>query len=240
MIGLFTDYGCDGPYIGQVLARILALAPAIPVINLFADAPAHNPRAAAYLLPAYTSGYPAGTVFVCVVDPAVGSGRHRPAILDCDGRWFVGPDNGLFEIIRRRTRILREWQIEWRPEDMAASFHGRDLYAPVAARLAMGMEVARSPLQPLRFAEWPDDLDEIIYIDRFGNTMSGMRASSISPQSTLRVAGKTVAGGRTFAAVNEGEGVWYGNSNGLVEVAINGGRADVAYGLRIGSRIEIG
>ena len=96
MIVVFTDFGLQGPYTGQMKAVLHQLAPAVPVIDLFADAPIGNPKASAYLLAAYAQWFVAGTVFLCVVDPGVG-GTRPPIILEADGRWYVGPGNGLFE-----------------------------------------------------------------------------------------------------------------------------------------------
>ena len=96
-----------------------------------------NPKPSAYLLAAYAVWFSAGTVFLCVVDPGVGG--TRPAIiLEADGRWYVGPGNGLFELVQRRAAKTRSWDIDWKPERLSASFHGRDLFAPVAAILARG------------------------------------------------------------------------------------------------------
>ncbi|MBX6322432.1 MAG: SAM-dependent chlorinase/fluorinase, partial [Rhodospirillaceae bacterium] len=137
MIVLFTDFGLHGPYTGQVKAVLHGMAPGMPQIDLFADAPAGDPRASAYLLAAYATWFPAGTVFLCVVDPGVGG--PRPAVIvEADGRWYVGPGNGLFEMVVRRAAIARRWDIAWRPERLSRSFHGRDLFAPVAAMLARG------------------------------------------------------------------------------------------------------
>ncbi len=137
MIVLFTDFGLEGPYTGQVLAVLHQTAPDIATIPLFADAPAGRPKPCAYLLAAYAAWFPPGTVFLCVVDPGVGSAR-RAVIAEADGRLYVGPDNGLFDLILRRAAISRLWEIAWRPPKLSASFHGRDLFAPVAARLATG------------------------------------------------------------------------------------------------------
>ncbi|HTR13586.1 MAG TPA: SAM-dependent chlorinase/fluorinase, partial [Roseiarcus sp.] len=102
MIALFTDFGLAGPYTGQMKAVLYEMAPGVPVIDLFADAPAGNPRASAYLLAAYSAWFPENTVFLCVVDPGVGG--ERPAIIvKADGRFFVGPGNGLFELVLRRA-----------------------------------------------------------------------------------------------------------------------------------------
>ena len=137
MIVLFTDFGLAGPYVGQMRAVLHARAPDAPVVNLFADAPRFEPKLAAYLLAAYVEEFPAGTVFLAVVDPGVG-GARAPAIVEADGRWFVGPENGLFAILARRADAFRWWRITWTPARLSASFHGRDLFAPVAAMLASG------------------------------------------------------------------------------------------------------
>ena len=102
MIVLFTDFGLHGPYTGQMKAVLHQMAPGIPAIDLFADAPVGNPKASAYLLAAYAAWFPAGTIFLCVVDPGVG-GPRPSIILEADGRWYVGPGNGLFELVQRRA-----------------------------------------------------------------------------------------------------------------------------------------
>ena len=170
MIVIFTDFGLHGPYTGQMKAVLHEMAPGIPVIDLFADAPAGNPKASAYLLAAYAAWFPAGTHFLCVVDPGVG-GSRPPIVIEADGRWYVGPGNGLFELVQRRARELRRWDIAWRPERLSASFHGRDLFAPLAARLARGEAPPGPPRadDTDRRADWPDDLAEIVYLDHFGN-----------------------------------------------------------------------
>src|SRR5262249_3938159 len=112
-------------------AVLCQMAPGIPAVDLFADAPVGNPRASGYLLAAYAEWFAAGTVFLAVVDPGVGG--TRPAIiLEADGRWYVGPGNGLFELVERRAPRRRSWDIDGKPEPLSASFHGRDLFAPVA------------------------------------------------------------------------------------------------------------
>src|SRR5205085_6905131 len=105
------------------------IAPGVPVIDLFADLPAARPRPAAYLLAAHAAWFPPGAVFLAVVDPGVGSERAA-IVVEADGRWYVGPDNGLFELVIRRAATARSWEITWKPQWLSASFHGRDLFAP--------------------------------------------------------------------------------------------------------------
>jgi S-adenosylmethionine hydrolase len=240
MIVLFSDFGLEGPYTGQVKTVLQRTAPAVPVIDLFADAPAGKPKPAAYLLAAYAVWFPPGTVILAVVDPGVG-GTRGAVIVEADGRWYVGPDNGLFELVQRRASAVRSWDILWRPGTMSASFHGRDLFAPIAGQLARGI----FPSEPQRSgeigrcADWPDDLAEIVYIDRYGNAMTGVRAAVLADTTYLRVTGHVLPRARTFSDVPAGAAFWYENSNGLAEIAVNAGRADAALGLALGSPVVI-
>jgi len=240
MIVLFTDFGLHGPYTGQVKAVLHQMAPSVPVIDLFADAPVGNPKASAYLLAAYAAWFPVGTVFLCIVDPGVGG--TRPAImLKADSRWYVGPGNGLFELVLRRATETRSWDIDWRPERLSASFHGRDLFAPVAAMLALGESPPGQPREDGadRRADWPDDLGEIVYVDHFGNAMTGLRAAMLPANARLVTVGRVLERARTFGDRSLGAAFWYENSNGLAEIAVNQGRADRDLGLAIGSPVEI-
>jgi hypothetical protein len=240
MIALFTDFGLAGPYTGQVKAVLHRDAPSVAVIDLFADAPARDPRAASYLLAAYAPWFPPHTVFLAVVDPGVGSSRAALAV-SADGRWFVGPDNGLFAIVLRRARQAEAWEIAWRPASLSASFHGRDLFAPVAALIARGAVPDRTArdIATMRRPDWPDDLAAIVYLDHYGNAMTGLRARLLPPGAALR-AGKTVVQqARTFADVPPGATFWYENSCGLAEIAVNLGHAGDTLGLAIGSAIAV-
>jgi S-adenosyl-L-methionine hydrolase (adenosine-forming) len=240
IIVLFTDFGLEGPYTGQVKTVLHQIAPGVPVVDLFADLPAAKPRPAAYLLAAYGGWFPPGTIILAVVDPGVG-GERAAIVLEADSRWFVGPDNGLFEVVTRRADRARCWEISARPEAISASFHGRDLFAPAAGRLARGDQPA-GRLRPggiFRRPDWPGDLPEIVYIDRFGNAMTGLRAALVPDGARLAAAGRVLVRRRTFSEVPAGEAFWYENSNGLAEIAVNAGRADAALGLAIGSPVAI-
>jgi S-adenosylmethionine hydrolase len=239
MIVLFTDFGLSGPYIGQMEAVLYEHAPHEKVINLLADAPVHNPKASAYLLPAYCAGFPEGTVFLCVVDPGVGSRSRKPVVMFADGHWYVGPNNGLFNIIRQRATEFELWEIILQPEGLSSSFHGRDLFAPVAAHIATD-EVETGWLRPIEAEPtvWEDDLYEVIYIDHFGNAITGIQGYSLEPGRVLQIKGRLIQRARTFSDVAVGEAFYYTNSSGLIEIAINQGKADVALGLQPGDDIS--
>jgi hypothetical protein len=239
MITLFTDFGPGGPYVGQLHAVLAQQAPGTAVIDLFHDLPRHDIRAAAYLLPAYTRGFPPGTVHVCVVDPGVGSAR-RALMVKADHRWYVGPDNGLFHVLARRAQALDCLEIQWRPVQMPASFHGRDLFAPVAAQLARGSVPASAPVAMTPpIPDWPDDLPQVLYIDHFGNAMTGLRADRLAQDARLQIGNTTLARARTYSETGEGEGFWYENANGLVEIAVNQGRASAEYSIAVGDPVRI-
>lgn len=245
MILIFTDFGAAGPYTGQMKAVLAQIAPGVPVIDLLADAPTCDPRAAAYLLAALAPAFPPGAVFLSVVDPGVG-GARAPLIVEASGRLFVGPDNGLLEIAARRNGRPRLWRIDWRPDRLSASFHGRDLFAPVAARLARGVRADAIPATPLvpakqrPGADWPDDLAEIVYIDGYGNAMTGLRAAGLAEDAVLTAGGRPVHRMTTFEDAPPGAAFWYENSSSLAEIAVNRGRADELLGLRVGAAVGIG
>jgi S-adenosyl-L-methionine hydrolase (adenosine-forming) len=239
MFVLFTDFGATGVYTGQMRAILQGRFPERPVVDACNDAPVCNPRAAAYLLSALVPFYPADTVWLTVVDPGVGTDRDG-LIVTADGRRFVGPDNGLLSQVIARAREAECRRIEWRPDGMSASFHGRDWFSHAAVQLALGTGPAagRVPAAALVGSDWPADLPEVIYVDHFGNLVTGLRAEAMGQAARLRIAGRTCGPARTFADVPAGEPFWYVNANGLVEVAANRARAETVLGTGIGSPVE--
>lgn len=238
MIALFTDFGWCGPYVGQLHA-VLARHRADPaaVIDLMHDAPRFDPDAAAHLLAALAGDLAPGTIVVGVVDPGVGTAR-TPVVVEADGRWFVGPGNGLFDVVAARAATpARWWRITRAPERDAATFHGRDLFAPVAAALARGEDVPGEPLAAPPVPGAGADRGAVIYVDGFGNAMTGLRARP-GDGRTLALGARHVPAGRTFADVSPGEALWLVNSIGLVEVAVNQGRAADVLGLDVGTPVE--
>ena len=239
MLVLFTDFGASGPYVGQLKAVLAREAAGVPIIDLLHEAPALNPRAAAYLLGALAAAFPTGAIFVCVVDPGVGTER-RALALQADGRWYVGPDNGLLDIVAARSADARWWNLTWRPEQLSATFHGRDLFAPVAARLARGEpppgEACASPAATRR---WPLDLPEVVYVDPYGNAATGLRARIVGADVVLRANDRCFFPVTTFGDAPAGTAIWYENSNGLAELAISSGSAAGSCRLAVGTPVTV-
>lgn len=240
MILVFTDYGLAGPYVGQLHAVLAAAAPGVAVVDLQHDAPAFSPRAAGLLLAALSRDLPADCIVVAVVDPGVGSDR-RALLLEAGGRRFIGPDNGLLAPLAAADPQARAWSIDWRPARLSASFHGRDLFAPAAARLLRGEALPRSPLPAaeLAGAGAPPALAAVIYLDGFGNAWTGLPAASLGSGSLLLAGGRLLRRARTFSDVEKGEAFWYENAAGLAEIAVNQGSAGALLGLSPGDTVEV-
>lgn len=234
-IFLFTDFGLAGPYVGQMTGAILASCPGSTVVSLMHDAPAMQPKPAAYLLAACCGSLPTGSVVVAVVDPGVG-GERDALLVETPDLALVGPDNG---VLSRVPGISRSARIDWRPEKLSDSFHGRDLFGPAAARFAAGRELPRIPvdIEGIVGADWPADLGEVVYIDGYGNVMSGLSAKNINKNNRMRIFGQEIPYARTFCSVPAGQLFWYSNSQGLVEVAANGGSAAERLSLVLGDKI---
>lgn len=239
-IVLFTDFGAADLYVGQVKAVLAKRAPRVPVIDALHDAPAFDIEPAAHLLAALVGEYPRGSVFLAVVDPGVGGPRDA-IVMEADGRKYVGPDNGLLSVIWQRAKRRRCWRIAWRPQRLTSSFHGRDLFAPVAAALAAG----RVPRGWLRRKLAPDvsldpgDLPRVIYVDHYGNCITGIGAAGLALTMRIRAGGRALRWRGTFSAARRGAVFWYANSMRLVEIAANRASAATALRLRVGTRVRI-
>jgi len=239
MILLYTDFGWEGPYVGQMKAVLSKTAPGVPVIDLMHDAPAFRPKPSAYLLAALLDYLPQNAIVCAVVDPGVGS--DRPAVIaHIDGRSLVGPGNGIFEIAVRRAQTAYLERLTREPVHLSASFHGRDFFAPTAARLAQGEQVPAAPLEAdlLVGTDWPDELAEVIYVDGYGNAMTGLSAKRLK-RAPLLAGGRRLRCLRTFSDAAPGEAFWYPNSIGLAELAVNQGSAVLELDLEIGSQIRL-
>lgn len=237
-IVLFTDFGPAGPYIGQIESVLRQIAPDTPVINLLSNAPVANPRLSSYLLAALRHSFPANSIFLTVIDPGVGTDR-RSAVLHADGQIFVGPDNGLLNTVAVQSRNAQWSEITWQPAHCSMSFHGRDIFAPIAAKLAIN--AADDLLMPFNrqdLNEWLPDLPEVIYFDYYGNAMTGLRYQEKFVGRILNINDRVIRQADTFNAVKEHHAFWYKNSIRLVEIAVNRGSAEQQLDLKLGTQVS--
>jgi len=241
LICLYTDFGAADIYVGQVKAILHEYAPQAAVLDLTHQAPAFNVKASAHLLAALTHSMPRQCAVLAVVDPGVG-GEREPVIVRAGDRWIIGPDNGLISVLAARAQPVEVFSITWRPARLSASFHGRDLFAPFAGMLATGTlntgQLEAKPALDVQFGG--DDLSEVIYVDHYGNAMTGMRAADVARDSRIVVNGRGIGHARVFSALPHGTAFWYENSLGLVEIAANAANASESLKIEIGSEVRLG
>lgn len=237
-IFLFSDFGASDLYVGQVEAVLDRYAPGVRVIHLLNEAPRFDPRASAHLLAALAAGLGRGHVVLGVVDPGVGTDRAG-VVARIDGRWFVGPDNGLFSVAAARAAARGYWRIVRTPPGVAATFHGRDVFAPLAAAIAAGdfPNENVAPVSALAVEFGGEERAEVIYVDHYGNAWTGLRGKGRARDRLLVVAGHTLAHAHVFGEAPAGTAFWYENSSGLVEVAVNRGSAASVLGLAVGTPV---
>lgn len=243
VIALLTDFGTRDSYVGEVRGRLLTLAPGSVLADVTHEIPPGDVRAACYVLGRTWQAFPAGTVHLAVVDPGVGSAR-RALALRARGHYFVGPDNGLFTPVLDRCDLAVELAV---PRSAAATFHGRDVFAPAAAALASGLppEALGTPLEhapmrlplPVPSADGASLLGEVLYIDRFGTLITNLPADTALAAS-VEVAGTAVPLRRTFSDVAAGELVAIAGSGGTIEIALRDGSAAERLGAAIGTRVR--
>jgi S-adenosylmethionine hydrolase len=240
MIVLFTDYGASGPYVGQIKGAIARHAPDVRAIDLLHECPSFNPHAGAHLLAALVPQFPVGSVFLSVVDPGVGTPREA-VVMVADGNWFVGPDNGLLSVLAARAQSTIVWRIVWRPDNLSDTFHGRDLFAPVAAWIAAGRfpDDKLEKMDGLQVRFDASDLPRVLYIDPFGNAWTGLRGAGLSRAALLRAKDYTLGYRRVYAESEKGEPFWNVNSVGLVELAVSRGNLAELMGLKIGDAVSL-
>ncbi|MDX1811077.1 MAG: SAM-dependent chlorinase/fluorinase [Gammaproteobacteria bacterium] len=240
MLFLCTDFGFEGPYVGQLKAVAATQAPACKVIDLIHDLPKFNARAASYFVAAIVHQLPLDCIVVAVVDPGVG-GERKPVVLRADHRWIVGPGNGLMDVVAKRAGSARYYEIVYQPEKLSASFHGRDLFMPVAVSLFNENydESIMVPMTSPDLNQVSAELNEIIYVDGFGNLMTGLSAAAHPELEMLEFAGVQIPKARTFSDRNTGEAFFYENSQGLLEIAVNCGNAAEQFGAGIGEQVQL-
>lgn len=256
IITLLTDFGLHDAYVGMLKGVILGLNPAARLVDLSHGVPPQDVLAGAMLLRSAWRYFPAGTIHLAVVDPGVGTRRRALAALAA-GHFFVGPDNGLLWPVLAAQSHFQAVSLEnsryFLPE-ISATFHGRDIFAPVAAHLSLGLPLASlgppvaAPV-PLRLPEpaFQEDLatGEIIALDHFGNLISNI------PMARLHawLAGRSVqvliqdrlipSLSQTYGQVPPGALLALEGSHGFLEIACRDGSAARVLGAGVGARVDV-
>lgn len=240
IITLTTDFGADSGYVGQVKGVLLTKAPGVQLVDLSHAIPAFDIGAAALLLEDCIGAFPQGTVHLAVIDPGVGTER-RGLALEWKGHRFVGPDNGLFEpfLDGGAVHVIQRRELYRHP--VSDVFHGRDLFAPVAAFLARGSlpaELGPPVTDPVRLS-WPEVEWEhqklrapVLRTDSFGNLQTRLRREFVPANTESRAVVVKRSGERvevplrrTYGEAEPGELLALWGSNGRLELAVSQGSA---------------
>ncbi len=255
MITLLTDFGWSGHFAGVMKGVIATIAPAVPIVDITHDAPPYDVLSAAFLLDQSWRFFPKGAIHLVVVDPGVGSAR-RPLLIESQGHRFIGPDNGLFSLVladpKAKVRVLDQSRY-WLPQ-LSGTFHGRDVFAPSAAHLALGLRPSslgsrindpwRSPLlEPVRHSR-RTFVGAVLYVDRFGNLTTNYKIEAFP---TLRNRPFTLTAGlesielfaSTYAYCAPDTLTVVPASTGYYEIALPQASAAARTGLRTGSPLEL-
>jgi hypothetical protein len=255
VITLTTDFGTRDWFVGTMKGVIASIAPAATVIDLTHDVQPRDIRGGAFAVAASHRFFPKGTIHVAVIDPGVGSRRKAIAVQTANAI-FVGPDNGVLSWALAKEKIgaihALENEAYFLPR-VSRTFHGRDVFAPVAAHLSRGVPIQKfgPALKDFVRLAWPEPRvrrggfeGEVVYIDRFGNAITNLEdrllRGSDAGSCEIYARHRRVCPLRTFyQAVAPKTPVALVGSSGFLEIAINGGSAEKVLGVRIGTRVVL-
>jgi hypothetical protein len=237
IITLTTDFGTRDGYVGAIKGVIARIAPDARVVDIAHDVPRGDIAHAAWVVATATREFPVETIHVVVVDPGVG-GARREVIVETRGHWYVGPDNGVFAYVAADAH--RAWLADASGFGHAVSptFHGRDVFAPVAASLANGYRPSGLEVRLTGALPWgarPASNGRIVHVDQFGNLVSDLPAEDAG--ETVLIAGKAIPIVRTYEDVPPEHLLAYIGSAGTVEIAVRDGRADQLLSVRRGTLV---
>lgn len=249
VIVLLTDFGLKDYYVGAMKGVISSINPNVQLIDISHETPPQDVRAAAYIIKCVYVYFPPGAIFVVIVDPGVG-GKRKGIILKTAKYFFVAPDNGILSLIHDPDKIVHLTnQSYWLPSPSQV-FHGRDIFAPVAAHLSKGVpleefgteinELTRLP--SLKPAVRKDAiLGEVIYIDHFGNLITNIERKDLeSEQVVVEIKGQRLSGIKGFySQVEAGQLLALWGSSGHLEISVNGGNARRVLGIERGEKVRM-
>lgn len=254
IITLTTDFGLQDYYVSAMKAIILGIAPDVRLVDISHDIPSQDIMAGSWILRNSAMLFPSGTVHTVVVDPGVGTDRKSIA-LKIEDQYFVGPDNGIFSPLteERDFKAVRLSNKKYWREDPSNTFHGRDIFAPVAAHLSRGVELEDlgDSVDELVTYRWTVPIADkdglqgmVIHIDKFGNLVTNLSRSLIKEFKDKNVKiylGNTILDeiATTFGSVPDGEPVAFIGSSGMLEIGINKGSAEEMLGVQKGAQISV-
>lgn len=237
IVTITTDFGLEDHYVGAMKGAILSINPDARIIDISHEIPPHDIFKGAFTLRNFYRYFPKGTIHVAVVDPGVGSQR-KPIAVEADGAIFVGPDNGVFSFIYRGSKSVKVFEItnsKYMLSDVSFTFHGRDIFAPAAAHLSLGVSVedlgkrVRKPVElPIKEPEVRKNeiIGEFIYLDSFGNLVTNIPSDLLKHESTIFIGKRVIKGiSKSYADVSIGKLVAVLGSSGFLEISVNQGRA---------------
>ncbi len=246
-----TEFGSRDVYAGVMKGVVLALAPDAVLVDLTHEIPRHDVRAGALALEQAVPYFPRGSIHVAVVDPGVG-GARAGLVVESDGRAFVGPDNGVLSLAARAPRTaFRIENPSFQRDSVSPTFHGRDVFAVAAGRIASGQAVrdAGSPVGSMVdlsvAADGPlrsECRGSVLHVDGFGNLITSLAAGPTAGRWRVRCGGRdfVASGGRSFCDVAEGTMVLYVGSSERIEIAVRNGSAADVIGAGVGATFELG
>ncbi len=242
IVTLLSDFGTEDGYPGAMKGVILARAPGVQVVDITHAVPRYDVAAGAFALAQAAPMFPAGTVHVAVVDPGVGTARR--AVVACDGsQVYVGPDNGLLCLaVPAPIEVYEITEAAFMRAQVSATFHGRDIFAAAAGRLAAGAAAreAGPALEGLAMRPGAGASPSVAHVDGFGNLVTNVAADTVARGDHIKIAGRTIAGvSTTFAAVDPGRLLAYIGSGGTLEIAVREGSAAELLRVGRGTPIEI-
>ncbi|TLU86113.1 MAG: SAM-dependent chlorinase/fluorinase [Chlorobium sp.] len=257
VIVLMTDFGLNDTYVGQMKGVILSICPETRIVDLTHAVEPQNIVHGAFLLGKSFRYFPEKTIFVSVVDPGVGTSR-RPIAIETSRNIFIGPDNGLFTPILEQEEIIRCVHImekRFMLPQQSSTFHGRDLFSPVAAHLASGIslketgaEIDPSDCQRIEMpaCKSPDNgkswEGSIIYADHFGNLITSLDSDMIgNPEQWMVIAGNLdpLSISETYGCAENKQPLACTGSSGMIEIAVRNGNAAESLNLANGDKVRL-
>jgi S-adenosylmethionine hydrolase len=255
IITLTTDFGLAGSYVAQIKGVMLAIDPAATLVDINHHIQPQNIRQGAIALAAAAKYFPPGTIHIAVVDPGVGTAR-RIVYAELGDQRFIAPDNGILSLVARDVpprRLIALTPSEFWREPVSHTFHGRDIMAPVAAYLSLGLDPARlgEAIDTLEAITWPQPsregdiiTGEVLDIDSYGNVITNIREDLMdvaAPEHIeIRIAGHTIVGlSKTYGDASPGALIALIGSSGYLEIAEVAGNAARRLSAVVGDAITV-